>query len=59
MREPIILITLAVRTNFLNKSKLSNLPDNAKDLPLAPPTAPRILPHIIKLLPNASKEFIH
>jgi len=49
MREPIILTTPAIITNFLNKSKLSNIPDNAKDLPR----------HIIKLLPNASKEFIH
>lgn len=49
MREPIILTTPPVVTNFLKESKLRNLPDNAKDLP----------PRIIKLLPNASKEFIH
>jgi len=50
MREPIILTTTpAVITNFLNRSKLSNFPDSANDLP----------PQIIKLLPNASKKFIH
>jgi hypothetical protein len=49
MRGPIILFVPAVITNFLKKPKLINLSDNAKDLP----------PHLINLLPNASKEFIH
>jgi hypothetical protein len=47
MIEPIISIVPGMITNnLLNKSKLINFSDNAKpDLP----------PHIINLLPNASK----
>lgn len=46
MIEPIISIVPGMITNnLLKKSKLINFSDNAKDLP----------PHIINLLPNASK----
>jgi hypothetical protein len=51
MREPIILIVPGMVTN-LNKYKLINFSDNAKDLPSE-------ASHIINSLPNASKEFIH
>jgi len=50
MRESILSILPGLITNnFLKNNKLINFSDNAKDLP----------PHIINLVPNASKEFLH